>query len=68
MLTWMKRLALALPIALLLAVVAIWWLLRGSLPKLDGELSLPGLSAPAVRCRGHGFRHIRVKRSRPWLV
>ena len=46
LLTWMKRLALALLILLLLAVIAIWWLLRGSLPHLDGELSLPGLSAP----------------------
>ena len=43
---WMKRLALALAILLLLAIATTWWLLRGSLPQLDGELSLPGLSAP----------------------
>jgi penicillin G amidase len=47
MLTWMRRLALALVILLLLAVAGIWWLLRGSLPQLDGDLPLPGLSAPA---------------------
>ncbi len=46
MLTWMKRLALALAILLVLAIATIWWLLRGSLPRLDGEVSLPGLSAP----------------------
>ena len=44
--TWMKRLALALVVLLLLAIATIGWLLRGSLPKLDGEVSLPGLSAP----------------------
>ncbi|MET1162811.1 MAG: penicillin acylase family protein, partial [Pseudoxanthomonas sp.] len=46
MLKWIRRLALLL----LLLVVAImgtgWWLLRGSLPRLDGELALAGLSAP----------------------
>ncbi len=43
---WLKRLLLALPVlAAALALVA-WWLLRGSLPALDGELALPGLSAP----------------------
>jgi len=43
---WLKRLALALLVLLLLAAIAAWWLLRGSLPQLDGELSLSGLSAP----------------------
>src|SRR5688500_8242504 len=46
MFTWLKRLALALVVLLLLAVAATWWLLRGSLPQLDGDLSLAGLSAP----------------------
>ena len=26
----------------------MWWLLRGSLPELDGELALPGLSGPVT--------------------
>lgn len=43
---WLKRGALALLILLILAVAAGWWLLRGSLPALDGGLALPGLSAP----------------------
>ena len=43
---WLKRLLLAvLALAAALALAA-WWLLRGSLPALDGELALPGLSAP----------------------
>ena len=33
----------------------IWLLLRGSLPELDGELALPGLSAPVqVQRDGNG--------------
>ena len=43
---WLKRLAFSLLALLLLAAFAAWWLLRGSLPQLDGELSLSGLSAP----------------------
>jgi len=30
---------------LALLALAAWWLLRGSLPTLDGRLELPGLSA-----------------------
>jgi penicillin amidase len=44
----LKRLGLALLALSFLAFVAAWWLLRGSLPQLDGELSLPGLSAPVT--------------------
>ena len=46
MVRWLTRIGLlALALALLLAGLA-WWLLRGSLPTLDGELALAGLSAP----------------------
>lgn len=45
---WLKRIALLLVVLIVLAVVAGWWLLRGSLPKLDGELALRGLSAPVT--------------------
>ena len=48
MTTWLKRLGLALLALLLVTVLAAWWLLRGSLPTLDGELPLPGLSAPVT--------------------
>ena len=37
---------IALLLLLLAAALTSWWLLRGSLPSLDGELALPGLSAP----------------------
>jgi penicillin amidase len=50
MLRWLKRGALALlvllPILISLAALATWLLMRGSLPRLDGESSVPGLSAP----------------------
>ncbi|MGJ4728009.1 penicillin acylase family protein [Luteimonas sp. SDU101] len=46
MLRWLKRIGLlAIGLAVLLALLT-WWLLRGSLPALDGELALAGLAAP----------------------
>ncbi|KRD80224.1 penicillin acylase family protein [Lysobacter sp. Root983] len=43
---WIKRGLLALLVMGLIAGAGAWWLLRGSLPQLDGELALQGLSAP----------------------
>jgi len=43
---WLKRLALVVAVLALCAALGAWWLLRGSLAALDGELALPGLSAP----------------------
>jgi len=43
---WIKRLTIALVAIVLMAGLVAWWLLRGSLPRLDGELALSGLSAP----------------------
>lgn len=43
-----------LAVVLILAVVAVLaglWAMRGSLPRLDGELALPGLSAPVTVSR-----------------
>lgn len=45
---WLKRIALLLVVLIAAAFVSVWWLLRGSLPKLDGELALRGLSAPVT--------------------
>jgi len=42
---WIVRLLLLLVIALPLT---LWGLLRGSLPQLSGEITLPGLSAPVT--------------------
>ena len=42
---WIKRGAAALLLLVVLAAGAAWALLRGSLPVLDGELDLSGLSA-----------------------
>lgn len=44
---WLLRLALQFLAVLLIAVLIATWMLRGSLARLDGELALPGLSAPA---------------------
>lgn len=44
MVRWLKRIALLVVALVVLALVAAWMLLRGSLPKLDGEAALPGLS------------------------
>ena len=48
MIGWLKRIALLLVALVVLALVAAWMLLRGSLPRLDGETALPGLSAAAT--------------------
>ena len=40
------RIFLVLLALLLVAAIAGWWAMRGSLAQLDGELELPGLSAP----------------------
>jgi len=45
---WIFRLSLLLLSVLLFAALALWWLLRASLPQLDGEIALPGLSAPVT--------------------
>ena len=45
---WLKRGALALLVLTLSAALAGWWALRGSLPRLDGELELVTLSAPVT--------------------
>jgi penicillin amidase len=46
MIRWLKRVALLLLALALVVAVAVWWALRASLPVLDGEAALPGLSAP----------------------
>lgn len=46
MIRWLKRIALLLLVLVVLVFAIGWWLLHGSLPKLEGELALPGLTAP----------------------
>lgn len=50
---WARRIALCLVVLVLVAIGVGWWLLRGSLPVLDGELTLKGLSAPVTIQRDH---------------
>lgn len=44
---WLKRIALLLLVLVMVGAGSVWWLLRGSLATLDGEVALDGLSAPA---------------------
>lgn len=46
MIRWLRRLLLLVLVLALALVLLAWWLLRGSLPVLDGTVALPGLSAP----------------------
>lgn len=46
MLKWLRRSLYLLLALVAIAVLSAWWLLRGSLPELQGEQDLPGLSAP----------------------
>ncbi|MGV8943358.1 penicillin acylase family protein [Thermomonas sp.] len=48
---WLRRILLALLLLVLVVLVAGWWLLRGSVPNLDGKLALAGLSAPVTMQR-----------------
>src|SRR3546814_12253481 len=57
MVRWLKRIALLVVALVVFALVAAWMLLRGSLPELDGEDALPGLSTAAT-----------VQRDRPGVV
>ena len=45
---WVRRGLLLIVGTTLLLVLLAWGLLRGSLARLDGELALPGLSAPVT--------------------
>jgi Protein related to penicillin acylase len=45
---WLRRISLLVLALALVAALAAWWLLRGSLPALDGEAPLPGLSSPVT--------------------
>ncbi len=48
---WIRRGTAFLVFLLLAGITGIWWLMSGSLAALDGELPLPGLSAPATLAR-----------------
>lgn len=48
MLKWTRRIVLLLIALVLLAGLAAWMLLRGSLPTLDGNATLPGLGDAAT--------------------
>ncbi|WP_133498871.1 penicillin acylase family protein [Cognatilysobacter terrigena] len=43
---WTVRLAIALVLVVVAAALALWLAMRGSVPRMDGQVALPGLSAP----------------------
>ena len=58
-LKWLGRGLLALLVLVALAAAGVFFWLRGSLPMIDGERTLPGLAAPVEVIRDeHGIPHI----------
>ena len=51
MIKWLKRMALWLLFLVGVGIGTGWWLMHGSLPTLDGELALEGLSADELRAQ-----------------
>ena len=47
----LRRLLLVLVVLLLVAVAGVWLLVRASLPRLNGDLSTPGLAATVTITR-----------------
>jgi penicillin G amidase len=55
----LKRLFLIVALVSALAGGALWWWARASLPQLDGELRVSGLTAPVeVLFDAHGVPHV----------
>ncbi|MFM8534981.1 MAG: penicillin acylase family protein, partial [Acidimicrobiia bacterium] len=56
----MKRLLVVLTLVMVIAAFASgWWWTRSSLPVLDGQVAIPGLSTPVeVLFDAHGVPHI----------
>lgn len=48
MLKWLKRISILVLILIAAGAGIGWWLMRGSVPTLDGELALDGLTAPVT--------------------
>jgi len=48
---WLRGISIALLLLSLLAGATVWWQLRARLPRLDGEIALQRLSAPATIVR-----------------
>jgi penicillin amidase len=56
----MKRLLVVLTLVMVIAAgLSGWWWVRSSLPALDGQVSIPGLSSPVeVIFDAHGVPHV----------
>ena len=48
MLKWLKRISILVLVLIVAGAGTGWWLMRGSVPTLDGELALDGLTAPVT--------------------
>jgi penicillin amidase len=59
---WLLRAGLGLVAVVLVAVGGVAWLALGSLPRLDGELALPGLQQPVRIVRdAHAVPHVEAR-------
>ena len=48
MLKWLKRISILVLMLIVVGAGTGWWLMRGSVPTLEGELALDGLTAPVT--------------------
>ena len=52
---WLVRALIGLRLLLIALALGIWTSVRASLPQLDGDAAIPGLSAPvSLGLTGHG--------------
>ena len=50
-LRWLRRVLLIVLALVVVGAAVLWWAVRGSLPALDGERALAGVSAPVTVAR-----------------
>lgn len=65
-----KRIVVIAAVVVVVATGAVWWWVRESLPVLDGELQVAGLTGPVeVVFDGHGVPHVYAAGSEDaWFV
>jgi penicillin amidase len=61
---WLRRVVLFSVTVFVLTLGWGWWLLRGGLPSLDGDLALPGVSAP-VKVQRDALGVVTIQASNP---
>lgn len=67
-LRWLRRTLLVVAVLAVIAVGAAWWMLRQSLPTIDGSVTAPSLAAEATIERDSRGRPVISAASRPDLA